>query len=87
MTTPSAETRDREKERLLAPPWVDMVTLCRLICASSTTVENWIAQGILPPARKRGGKLMWKWQEVDDWLTNGKPDGGPDGDERQTEAK
>jgi hypothetical protein len=41
---------------------------------SGTTIENWGAQGILPPPRKRGGKLMWKWEEVDAWLTNGSPD-------------
>jgi predicted DNA-binding transcriptional regulator AlpA len=47
-----------------------MVTLCSNICASASTVENWVAKGILPPPRKHGGKLMWKWEEVDDWLTN-----------------
>lgn len=55
------------------PPWMDMPTLCKHICASSTTVDNWVAQGILPPPRKRGGKLLWKWSEVDERLTNGKP--------------
>jgi predicted site-specific integrase-resolvase len=42
------------------PPWQDLQTLCANICVSATTVENWVAQGILPPPRKRGGKLMWK---------------------------
>ena len=28
-----------------------------------------IIGGILPPPRKHGGKLMWKWSEVDDRLT------------------
>lgn len=53
------------------PPWQDLATLCAHICVSANTVETWVAQGILPPARKRGGKLMWKWSEVDDMLTNG----------------
>lgn len=53
------------------PPWQDMPTLCRNICASTTTVDNWVAKGILPPPRKRGGKLMWKWSEVDKYLTDG----------------
>lgn len=53
------------------PPWMDGATLARHICVSSTTIDNWVAQGILPPPRKRGGKLMWKWQEVDERLTLG----------------
>jgi predicted site-specific integrase-resolvase len=53
---------------------MDMLTLCRHICVSTTTVDNWVAQGILPPPRKRGGKLMWKWSEVDKKLTDGQDD-------------
>lgn len=53
------------------PPWQDMVTLCAHICATPNTVDAWVSQGILPPARKRGGKLMWKWAEVDEYLSNG----------------
>jgi hypothetical protein len=60
------------------PPWQDVATLCEHICVSTTTVENWVVQGILPPPRKRGGKLMWKWDEVDAYLTNGKVAGSPD---------
>ena len=60
------------------PPWQDMPTLCAHICVSTTTVENWVAQGILPKPRKRGGKLMWKWEEVDAYLTVGKSEGSPD---------
>src|SRR5262245_24334602 len=53
------------------PPWMDTATLCAHICAAPNTVDNWVASGILPPPRKRGGKLMWKWAEVDQYLTNG----------------
>ena len=55
------------------PPWVDMETLCWAICASATSVENYVAQGKLPPPRKLGTKRMWRWKEVDDWLANGPP--------------
>jgi hypothetical protein len=34
-------------------------------------VDAWVVQGILPPPVKRGGKLMWKWVDVDERLTNG----------------
>ena len=57
------------------PPWLDKATLAKCICASDTTIDIWVAQGILPPPRKRGGKLMWKWSEVDERLTVG---GAPD---------
>ena len=60
------------------PPWQDMVTLCKHTCLSETTVENWVSQGILPPPRKHGGKLMWKWAEVDEKLTNTPAGSSPD---------
>lgn len=60
------------------PPWMDMVTLCKHICVAQSTVDAWVAQGVLPPPRKRGGKLMWKWAEVDEKLTLGQVAGSPD---------
>jgi predicted DNA-binding transcriptional regulator AlpA len=59
------------------PPWQDIGTLAAHVSASPNTIENWVAKGILPQPVKRGGKLMWKWEQVDDWLTNGPP-GSPD---------
>jgi len=53
------------------PPWMDTPTLARHICVSEQTVMNWVSQGILPAPRKRGGKLLWKWSEVDERLTVG----------------
>jgi predicted site-specific integrase-resolvase len=50
---------------------MDMGTLCEHICCSPNTVDTWVVKGILPPPRKRGGKLMWKWAEVDEMLTTG----------------
>lgn len=59
------------------PPWMDSVTLCAHICVSPATVDNWVRDGILPPPRKRGRKLMWKWAEVDRYLSEGAV-GSPD---------
>ena len=47
------------------PPWQDAPTLCAHLCISERTLDNWIRDGILPAARQRGGKRMWKWSEVD----------------------
>lgn len=60
------------------PPWMDLTALCAHICATPNTVESWVAKGILPPPRKRGGKLMWKYSEVDRYLTDGAAGGSPD---------
>lgn len=76
MTDQATQTRPRDTQFI--PPWQDMVTLCRHICVSTTTVDNWVEQGILPPPRKRGGKLMWKWSEVDEYLTHGGDGKSPD---------
>jgi hypothetical protein len=47
------------------PPWQDAPTLCAHLCISEGTLDNWVKQGILPPAKARGGKRMWEWSEVD----------------------
>ena len=60
------------------PPWMDLATLCAHLCIGATTADSWVAKGVLPPARKRGGKLMWKWSEVDEKLTLGEVAGTPD---------
>jgi predicted DNA-binding transcriptional regulator AlpA len=53
------------------PPWVDMDTLSWAICTSLTSIENYVAQGLLPLPHKLGGKRLWCWKEVEEWLTNG----------------
>jgi predicted site-specific integrase-resolvase len=55
-------------------PWQDISTLCRNICVSENTVDAWVKQGLLPPPRRRGGKRLWKWSEVERYLENGGAD-------------
>lgn len=55
------------------PPWMDMPTLCAHICVSDRTVDAWVKQGILPSPYPRGGKNMWRWAEVDEYLAHGGP--------------
>jgi predicted site-specific integrase-resolvase len=50
------------------PPWQDAATLCSHLCISESTIDNWIRQGVLPPAKMRGGKRMWKWSEVERFM-------------------
>jgi len=57
---------------------MDTPTLCANICASERTVDAWVAQGLLPPPRRIGGKRLWKWSEVDEYLTNGGVTRSPD---------
>lgn len=47
------------------PPWQDAPTLAVHLSISVETIDNWVSKGIIPPARQRGGKRMWKWSEVD----------------------
>ena len=58
------------------PAWMDAATLAANISVSVDTIPNWVAAGILPPGRQRGGKLMWKWSEVDAMLTDGPAEKG-----------
>jgi hypothetical protein len=55
------------------PAWVDAETLSWAICASPSSIENYVAQGRLPSPRKLGAKRLWRWKEVDEWLANGPP--------------
>jgi hypothetical protein len=55
------------------PPWQDKATLCMCLCLSENTVDTWVRQGLLPPPRKRGGKLMWRWSEVEKYLEGDDP--------------
>lgn len=69
MTAPAEKTIER------LPPWQDLQELARNISGKSErTILNWVRAGDLPPPRRRcGGTDLWKWSEVDDWLTFGPP--------------
>lgn len=62
------------------PPWQDAPTLCAHLCISESTIDNWVRDGNLPPARKIGGKRMWRWSEVEQFL-NAKAGIVPDDEE------
>ena len=68
MTIPANARRDQP------PPWLDTATLAWHLCISTETVPNWVASGILPQPYRHGGKLMWKWSEVDAYLSRREQD-------------
>lgn len=50
------------------PPFQDLATLARHVCAGESTIENWVKMGLFPPPRKIGGKRIWCWKEVEKHL-------------------
>ena len=57
------------------PPWQDMATLCRHICAAESTIENWVRMGLFPAPRMQGGKRLWRWKDVERHLAGESDEG------------
>lgn len=53
------------------PPYQDVTTLAGNLSICTATVDNWVQRGILPPAVLRGGKRLWKWSQVEEWIDRG----------------
>lgn len=65
MTAQTAEQSERDDARLpYPPPWQDIATLCKHICASESTVDRWVKLGKLPAPTLVEGKRLWEWKEV-----------------------
>lgn len=47
------------------PPYQDRKTLAANICLGETTIDEYVAAGLLPPARKGKGVPLWCWAEVE----------------------
>ncbi len=47
------------------PPYMDLRTLAEHICVGESTIENWVKMGMFPPARRIGGKRLWRWADVE----------------------
>ena len=56
---------------MTVPAWIDKATLAHEICLSDRGIDQWVRDGVIPPGRMRGGKLMWRWSEVDRCLDQG----------------
>lgn len=60
-------------ERQFIPPFQDLTTLARHVCAGKSTIEGWVKAGIFPKPRMQGGKRMWCWAEVERHLAGDAP--------------
>ena len=49
---------------LPCPPYQDLATLARNLCAAETTIENLVNLGQFPKPKRLGNKRLWKWTEV-----------------------
>lgn len=50
------------------PPYQDLPTLARNLCAGEQTIEDLVAKGQFPRPKKLGAKRVWRWAEVVEFL-------------------
>ena len=55
------------------PLVVDARRLAKFLCAGLRTVRAWDAAGKLPSPIRLGGKVVWRLDEIRDWLAAGAP--------------
>ncbi len=55
------------------PLVVDARRLAKLLGAGVRTVRTWDAAGKLPSPVRLGGKVVWRADEIRDWLAAGAP--------------
>lgn len=55
------------------PLVVDARRLAKLLDAGVRTVRTWDAAGKLPAPVRLGGKVVWRLDEIRDWLAAGAP--------------
>ena len=55
------------------PLVVDARRLAKFLCAGLRTIRSWDAAGKLPAPIHIGGKVVWRLDEIRDWLAAGAP--------------
>ena len=55
------------------PLVVDARRLAKFLCAGLRTIRSWHAAGKLPAPIHIGGKVVWRADEIRDWLAAGAP--------------
>ena len=70
--------RPADAEPFTAPPHpalvVDARRLAVMLCAGVRTVRTWDAAGKLPAPLRIGGRVVWRVDEIRDWIAAGAPD-------------
>ena len=69
----AADPPHRNRRRPLSPLVVDARRLAKLLCAGIRTVRTWDAAGKLPAPIRIGGRVVWRVDEIRDWLAAGAP--------------
>lgn len=58
------------------PPFQDRQTLAAHLCMGETTIDEYVAAGLLPRPRKGKGTPLWEWDDVKIYI-RGWPVAGP----------
>jgi predicted DNA-binding transcriptional regulator AlpA len=67
MTEP--DDRSKQRERLpYPPPFQDLRTLALHVGLSKRTIEERVRLGQFPQPRRKFGKRLWVWKEVEQFL-------------------
>jgi predicted DNA-binding transcriptional regulator AlpA len=69
------------------PPFQDLATLAKHICAGESTIESWVKQGLFPKPVLQGGKRLWRWKEVERHLAAMSEAGASSPDEQATKIR
>lgn len=64
----------KRQRRRLSPLVVDARRLARLLCCGIRTVRTWDAAGRLPAPLRIGGRVVWRTNEIREWLAADAPD-------------
>ena len=70
---PAALQSDHANPTEEPPLVVDARRLAKFLCAGLRTVRAWDAAGKLPSPIRLGGKVVWRLDEIRDWLAAGAP--------------
>jgi prophage regulatory protein len=73
LTLPALASKPARKRRKLSPLVVDARRLARLLCCGIRTVRTWDAAGKLPSPIRIGGRVVWRVDELRQWLAAGAP--------------
>jgi prophage regulatory protein len=63
----------KNSRRRLLPLVVDARRLAKLLCAGIRTVRSWDSSGKLPAPIRIGGRVVWRVDEIREWLEAGAP--------------